>query len=171
MALLFVLLLLTVAVSMFLLLQINVDIKYEKGFLITFTISVFELVLSPSKKRGGDVKKADDNTKHKKRLQKSQVIKSLLRALGHSRIDIQRVVIPQFYYEAVPMEVYKSEALVFSLLSLFIAYLDTKTEKLYQRTEAYDTYSESENFVFQFSASLFLFLILREVIVLMLKRR
>ena len=171
MALLFSIISFSIAFFMLLFLKTDIDIKYEKGVLITINISIFDVVLFPSKKQDAKSQEKQERKKPKKRSERTMIFGSVLKMLIHSKLRVNRVVIPQFYYSALPIPSYQSESLLLSVLFIFIAYLDTKSQKLYQSSEAYDTYSESESFVFEISASLFLFFILWEAIILMLKRR
>ena len=172
MELLFVIISLSIAVLMVLFLRVVIDIKYEKEVVITITFSVFDLVLLPNESEEGKSSRGSKSKKTKRTItNKSEIFKSVLKILGHSTVKINRVVIPRLYYETIPLYPYQAESLFVSIISLFIAYLETKTLKLYKRTDSFNACSESDELAFEFSISLLMIFLLLQAFVLLGKSK
>ena len=150
MALLFVSLSLLGAILMLLFIKAEVDIIYERGALISINISVFELLLYSNPKSKSNRKGRSERGKKTKRTALARLLFDLL---SRSRVQINRIIIPS-YFSGLQIPTYQYESTVFALIALLLAYLDTKTEKLYQSRGVYEIFSESESLVLEISASM-----------------
>ncbi len=134
-------------------LDVHIDLKYNKGFLLIFTVNIFSLYLYFSSGKNKK-EKANDNKKKRKPNKKAPfkiIYSTVISFLAHSNTIINKISVPKVYSKTNLFEPYNYEALVFSFISLLIAYLETNTEKLYKANNAIECLSDYPDFLLDIS--------------------
>ncbi len=162
MAWLLILLFAFTAVFMILRLDCYIDIRYEKRLTVTLTLGIISVEL----KGGTDGKAKSGSTQRKKygKAKRKIIFESILSLTERTEVTLRRLSVPKDYYHLLGIEQYKTEAIIFSVISLIIAYLETKTAKLYSEPDAFDNYSEENISVIDISIKCLFVYVLRELI-------
>ena len=120
-------LLISVAVLMILLLNLYIDIDFEGELSVAVTLSIFTLHIFKSKNGASNKSKPTKSAKRSK----LQVIKLLFRLMEKTELEINQIYVPKIYYDNGSLPLFLSEPILISFITAAVAYLSTKTEKLY----------------------------------------
>ncbi len=118
------------AVLMVLFLNLYVDVDFKGEFSLTITLNIFSIQFFKEKSKKNSQNK-QKNVPKRGKSNKIQVVKLLIRLIEKSKVEITEIFIPKIYYDNGIFPEFITEPILVSLVTVILAYLSTKSEKLY----------------------------------------
>lgn len=126
------------AVIMLLFIKVEIDLAYKKRFKVVFNIGIIAVELYDRVKsdKASKQKNAKPESKRTKLLRTKIIFNSILELIEDCEVTVGELSLPSLTSDADFHKKYQLDALYASLFSIFIAYLSTKAQKLYQKENA-----------------------------------